>query len=175
MSYKITWKTHIISFFITIGITFLFYNQIEIIIDNLIIQSFMQFLTASIFINVILIFTFAMFLITELHESAHGAANILFNGKVKYGFRGIYAYTQETTGRALSINEFTIVLLAPLMVISVLAFAMMIFNYWTGNILFILNLLGSSGDIYMAVSLSSYKYNSSIVDKPYGFDILNEN
>jgi len=110
--------------------------------------------------------------ITVLHELCHGAVNTIFNGKVRFGIRGIYAYTQELTGRPLSKNKFTIVLLAPLMSISVLAAVIILINYWVGSLLFILNLLGSAGDICMVFSLCKYNYKSRIIDKAYGFDIL---
>ncbi|MDP4147496.1 MAG: hypothetical protein Q8936_24010 [Bacillota bacterium] len=37
---------------------------------------------------------------------------------------------------------------------------------------YIINLLGSSGDIYMAFIMCKYDKNSKIIDKNYGFDVM---
>lgn len=54
----------------------------------------------------------------KLYELIHGCTYQLFDGKVKYGFKGIYAYAQETSGIILHRTRFLIVLLAPLTFIS---------------------------------------------------------
>ena len=41
-----------------------------------------------------------------------------------------------------------------------------------GGIVFLLNLLGSLGDLLMAFYICKGNENSSIVDKPYGFDVI---
>ncbi|WP_154104997.1 hypothetical protein [Clostridium ragsdalei] len=43
---------------------------------------------------------------------------------------------------------------------------------WLGEIFFIINLLGSTGDIYMSLYLLKYDKNAKIIDKPYGFDVI---
>ncbi|WP_242990177.1 hypothetical protein [Clostridium sporogenes] len=49
-------------------------------------------------------------------------------------------------------------------------FSLLIPN-WIGNLIFISNLIGSVGDLYMSISLIKYPYNSKIIDKPYGYYI----
>jgi len=41
-----------------------------------------------------------------------------------------------------------------------------------GGIIFLMNLLGASGDLYMSFKLSRYNSNSKIVDRKYGFDVV---
>ena len=37
---------------------------------------------------------------------------------------------------------------------------------------FFLNLIGGSGDIYMALFLCRFSYDSKIIDRSYGFDVV---
>jgi hypothetical protein len=37
---------------------------------------------------------------------------------------------------------------------------------------FLLNLLGSSGDIYLGFTLARYSSKSFIVDRKYGYDVI---
>ena len=93
----------------------------------------------------------------------------LFGGKVKYGFKGIYAYTMETSGEEILRVKFLMVLLAPLVAMSVLS---LFLPSWLGGMIFLLNLLGASGDIYMALFLCKFSYDSKIIDRIYGFDVM---
>lgn len=93
----------------------------------------------------------------------------LFCGKVKYVFKVIFAYTQEISGIILHRTKFTIVFLAPVTVISAVS---LIIPYNIGSIIFFLNLLGSTGDIVMAVFLCKSKGNSYVIDREYGFDVV---
>ena len=107
--------------------------------------------------------------ITAVHETIHGAAYKVFGGKVKFGFKGIYAYTMETSGKKIPRLQFLIVLLSPLTVISILS---LLFPGWLGRMIFFLNLIGASGDIYMALFLCRFSYDSKIIDRTYGFDVV---
>ena len=60
-------------------------------------------------------------------------------------------------------------LLAPVVVISLLSLAL---PALIGGLIYFLNLLGSSGDIYMSLFLCRLNYNNYIVDKSYGFDVI---
>jgi len=93
----------------------------------------------------------------------------LFGGKVKFGFKGIYAYTMEISGKKMTRLQFLVVLLAPLTCISILS---LLFAAWLGELIFYLNLIGSSGDIYMALFLCGFSYDSKIIDRSYGFDVV---
>ncbi len=99
----------------------------------------------------------------------HGLAYKLFGGKIKYGFRVIYAYTREISELPLHKIKFLIVLLAPVVIISA---ATLVLPTWIGSTLYVLNLLGSTGDLYMAFYLLKFDSNAKIIDKPYGFDVV---
>lgn len=107
--------------------------------------------------------------ITLVHELIHCIAYSLFGGRIKFGFKGICAYTQEVSVIVLHRTKFLVVLLAPATVISVLT---IFIPNSIGSVIFLLNLLGSIGDIIMAIYLCKSDYNSYIIDKDYGFDII---
>ncbi|WP_461206872.1 hypothetical protein [Clostridium sp. DL1XJH146] len=62
-----------------------------------------------------------------------------------------------------------IVLLAPVTVISV---ATLFISESIGSIIFLLNLVGSTADLLMALYLCRVNENSYIVDREYGFDVV---
>jgi hypothetical protein len=97
--------------------------------------------------NFIVFIVLLMQLITLVHELLHGFAFLCFGGKVRYGFKGMYAYTKEISGIQLSRTRHLIVLFAPLAVISTVS---IIFGGWLGGLVCILNLLGSTGDVFIA-------------------------
>jgi len=43
---------------------------------------------------------------------------------------------------------------------------------WLGGMVFLLNLLGASGDIYMYLFLCKFNYESKIIYRSYGFDVF---
>jgi Protein of unknown function (DUF3267). len=94
----------------------------------------------------------------------------LFGGKVRYGFKIIYAYTQEISEMPIQRYKFIIILLMPTLVIS---FASLLLPAWLGGMVFFLNLLGASGDIYMTLLLLlRYRNKCKIIDRRYGFDVV---
>jgi hypothetical protein len=171
MDFKINIKTHIICFFLSSISAMIFYN--------IIVDSFQQFLTgsdlSSPLLNILYIYIVIIILlipITIIHELIHGLFHKLFRGKVEFGFKFVYAYTREISLRPLDVRKFQVVLLAPLFIISILSYSI---NGYLGEIIFILNLLGSSGDIYMAAILVKYNNSYMIVDRTYGFSIIKGN
>lgn len=62
-------------------------------------------------------------------------------------------------------------ILVPVTIISVIAF---LIQNEIGEAIFILNLLESTGDILIALYLCSGNSNSYIINKSYGFDIINK-
>jgi hypothetical protein len=40
------------------------------------------------------------------------------------------------------------------------------------NVVYLLNLLGSTGDIYMTIYLIRFNWRCKIVDRNYGFDVV---
>jgi len=169
MSFKITWKTHVMCTIIAFLIVILLGSSVGNILDNFFLKPYIFYPTGSVIINFCLYVLLLMIPISIVHESIHGLAYKVFGGTVKYGFKGIYAYTQEISAIPIDRFKFLIILLAPLTVISIATLALPI---WLGGIMFLLNLLGASGDLYMAFQLIRYDSNSKIVDRIYGFDVV---
>jgi hypothetical protein len=126
-------------------------------------------ITGNTLLNLYILILIIFVPLTFLHEALHGAAYKIFGGKVKFGFKGLYAYAQEISGIALSRTEFLIVLLAPVTCISVIS---MLIPGSTGGVVFLINILSSTGDILMSFYLCKASENSYIIDKIYGFDIV---
>ena len=63
-------------------------------------------------------------------------------------------------------------LLSPVTIISVFC---LFTNNEIGFFAFLLNLVGSTGDILMSIYLCRGNENSYVVDKPYGFDLVQLN
>jgi hypothetical protein len=169
MSFIINWKTHIKCILLSIVITIILYHQF-----NNIIGSFLEYKNYNLSnYNTIIYFYACVILImiplSVFHELIHGITFKILGGKVIYGFRGIYAYTQEVSGKKISRNLFLIVLLMPLTLISILCF---LINSEIFSMVFLLNLLGSSGDIYLGFTLARYSSKSFIVDRKYGYDVI---
>lgn len=172
MSFKVSWKLHILCFLFGYIICLMQQDNIINLFVILLIENKFIHLTSNYSLNII-IFVFCIFVpITFIHELLHGSAYRLFGGKVKYGFKGIYAYAQETSGITLHRTEFLIVLLIPVTIISL---STAFIPGSIGYIIFLLNLLGSIGDFIMALSLCRSNENSYIIDKSYGFDVIDNN
>ena len=171
MSFKISWKVHVLTFIISFAICFIMRG----FINNLFFNSYENNIIISITKNQLLdltIFLIVSFIpVTIIHEFFHGIAYKLFGGKVRYGFKGIYAYTEEISGISIKRTQFLIVLLAPLSVISIIS---IIIPGTAGSLVFLLNFLGSIGDLIMAFYLIKGNENSYIKDKSYGFDIVDK-
>lgn len=169
MSFKVSWKIHILCFLIAYIFCLIEQKAISdlfvvILLENMIIK-----FTGNIRIDLIIFLFIILIPITFLHELIHGFSYIIFGGRVKYEFKIIYAYVQEVSGIQLHRTKFLLVLLAPLTVISLLS-TLMPKNI--GGIVYLLNLLGSIGDIIMAIYLCKSNANSYIKDRDYGFDII---
>ncbi|WP_346914167.1 DUF3267 domain-containing protein [Clostridium sp.] len=171
MSFKVSWKLHILCFLFGYIICLIQQDNIINLFIRLLVENKFMHLTSYYFLNII-IFVFCIFIpITVVHELLHGSAYRLFGGKVKYGFKGLYAYAQETSSIALHRTQFLIVLLAPVTIISL---GSVFIPGCIGYSILLFNLLGSIGDLIMAFYLCRSNKNSYIVDKSYGFDIINK-
>lgn len=171
MSFKITWKTHVICTIIAFIIVELLGSTVDNILDNFFLKPFIFYPTKYLVINFCMYVLLLMIPISIVHESIHGLVYKAFGGKVRYGFKGIYAYTQEVSEIPIDRTKFLIILLAPLTVMSI---GTLLLPMWLGGIIFLLNLLGASGDLYMSYKLIEYDSNSKIVDRKYGFDVVEE-
>ena len=169
MSFKITWKTNVICFGISIIITLILWSIANGIIQNFILQDFMEYPTRLIVANFYIAIILLLIPIIAVHEAVHGITYIMFGGKVKYGFKGIYVYTQEVSELPIERTKFLIILLAPLTIMSI---PTLLLPNWLGGMIFLLNLLESSGDLFMSFKLIGYDWNSKIIDRKYGFDVV---
>ena len=169
MSFKITWKTHLICFLLVLILVVTMGNILNVILDNYFAKDFIYYPTYNLIANMYIHIIILMIPISIVHELIHGFTYRLFGGKVKYGFKIIYAYTHEVSGLPLERIKFLIVLLAPVVIISLMS---LILPNWLGGMIYLLNLLGSVGDLYMAFVLCRYKNESRIIDKEYGFDVV---
>lgn len=169
MSFKITWKTHLICLLLALALTSAMGNIIDIILGSFFSEDIILYPTHNYVVNFYIDIMIFMIPISIVHELIHGMAYKFFGGRVKYGFKIIYAYTQEISELALERYQFLIVLLAPVVIISLIS---LFLPAWLGGMIYFLNLLGSIGDIYMSFVLCRYRYDSRIIDRKYGFDIV---
>jgi len=169
MSFKITWKTHVMCIIIAFALVKLLGSNANNIIDNFFLKPFIFYPTENLILNFYIYVLLLMIPISIIHESIHGLVYKAFGGKVKYGFKGIFAYTQEISEIPIERTKFLIILLAPLTLMSVVT---LMLPSDLGGIIFLLNLLGASGDLYMSFKLIRYDSNSKIIDRKYGFDVV---
>lgn len=127
--------------------------------------------TSNIGVNFILICLLIIYIMSFIHECIHAITYIAFGGKVKIGFKLMYAYTKETSKIALESHKFIIVLLAPLVVLTTIS---LLFGHWFGNLIFFFNLIGSTGDIVMTTIVLIYGRKGKIIDNDQGFTVIYE-
>ena len=169
MSFKISWKIHALCFLLAYIFCYIQIENISYVFLDLVINYKFFSLTGFYFLDTILAILILMLPITLVHEIIHGIAYIIFGAKIKFGFKGIYAYTQEISGIILHRTKFVIVLLAPVIIISLIT---LVIRSSLGSLIFLLNFLGSTGDIIMAIYLCKSNCNSYIKDREYGFDVI---
>jgi hypothetical protein len=169
MSFKITWKVHLKCVLMSLIFIIFYYHSTNIIIGSFFENNYIFYPTKYIILNFYLYVILLMIPITMVHEVTHGIIYTIFGGKVKYRFKKGYANTQEVSEKPIDRAQFLVVLLSPMVVISLLSLLLPI---WIGGMVFILNALGSCGDLYMAIALSKYDLHSRIIDRDYGFDII---
>ena len=75
----------------------------------------------------------------------------------------------EISGKEILRVKFLMISLAPLVAMSVLS---LFLPLCVGGMIFLLNLMGASGDIYMSLFLCKFNYESKIIDRSYGFDVV---
>ena len=172
MSFKISWKLHLLSILMTFSIYFLMKNCVINMCTVLLINNMIYRITGNIFFDNVIFLSLILIPINVVHELLHGCVYRVFSGKLKYGFNGVYAYTLEITGIALQRTRFLLVLLAPVTVISLIS---LFIPGVISSLIFILNLTGSTGDILMALYLCKLDNESYIIDRKYGFDVIKKN
>ena len=169
MSFKISWKIHTICFLLAYIFCYIQIGHISYVFLDLAINYKFFSLTGFYFVDIMLAILILMIPITLVHETIHGIVYIIFGGKIKFGFKVIYAYTQEISGVILHRTKFVAIVLAPVTIISLIT---LVITNSLGSLIFLLNLLGSTGDIIMAIYLCKSNGNSYIKDREYGFDVI---
>lgn len=171
MSFKVSWKFYIISILMSIGLYLIMQDLLFNICFVLLIKNMIYKVTGYLLFDNMIFLSLIFIPLTITHELLHGAAYRIFGGKLKYGFNGIYTYTLEVSGIALQRTKFLLVLLAPVTFIS---FVSLLIPGVLGGIIFLLNLSGSMGDLLMAFYLCKLSNNSYIIDRKYGFDVIDK-
>lgn len=171
MSFKVTWENHILCFLLAYIFCYIEIDNISDVFLDLVINYKLFRLTEIYFLGMIIIILILMIPITLVHEIIHGITYIVFGSKIKFGFKGIYAYTQEISGVILHRTKFAVILLAPVTTISL---STLFITNSLGSLIFLLNFLGSIGDIIMAIYLCRSSTNSYIKDREYGFDVIDK-
>ncbi|QKY18596.1 DUF3267 domain-containing protein [Halorubrum sp. CBA1229] len=128
--------------------------------------------------NLGLTFLFAvgsMVLVIVLHELCHGAAIRAFGGTARYGLGVVYAvfpYAFATTDTRFTRNQFLVVALAPLVLLTLLGVpAMVLFEWPWLAVPLALNAGGAVGDVWMALTLLSYPAGVSVIDSETGLEV----
>lgn len=169
MAVKVTWRLHILCLFVSCIIVLPMNNFINRAIDDMLIPYYLAHPTSNIVVNFYIYLLSIFFITIIIHELIHGATFVFFGGKVKFGFRVIYAFTQEISGLAISRNRFIVVLISPLLVISAMCF---LINSPFSRMFYFINFIGSMGDIIMSLKLLKLSPRANIVDRSYGYDVI---
>lgn len=169
MSYKVDKKLHAICLILSSVIFFLLYSFTIENVGASFDSVLSNFPTPIWPVNFLIASFVAIFIISLIHECIHALFYIIFGGKVKIGYKFIYAYTMETSGKAINCSKFVIILLAPLVIISIISLSL---NNWIGYMIFLYNLVGATGDIVMAFTVFVHGKNGMIKDTKDGFDVI---
>jgi hypothetical protein len=169
-SFKITWKTQMKIIALCYLFTLIFNRSVNSILDKFIMKGFILTPTSNVLLNFYLYIILLTLIITIFHELLHGLVFKIFGGKIQFGFKIIGAYTKEISGIPIEKIKFLVILLTPFFAISILS---MMLPIWIGGMVFLINTLGSSGDMYMAFCLRKYNHKCKIIDRDYGFDVVN--
>jgi len=110
------------------------------------------------------------------HEWLHGLAIRYYGGEARYGVgvaHFILPYAYATTDHEFSRNQFVVVLLTPLVVLTLLGVPLMILFEWDWLIVpLTLNAAGAVADIWMTLTVLSYPAHIRIVDHEAGVRII---
>jgi hypothetical protein len=169
MSFRISWKLHALCF--AVGYLFCkgYENTISTLLEGFIINYEPFRITNIFFADYLIPFIFILMIVVIIHELCHAAILIAFRRKVKFGFKHLCPYTQDITGTVIHRTNFLLVLLTPITIISLTS---LLLPTWIGGIIFLINLLGSTGDLIMSFYLCLTNSNSYILDTSYGFEVI---
>ncbi|AUX09292.1 hypothetical protein AArcSl_1663 [Halalkaliarchaeum desulfuricum] len=116
-----------------------------------------------------------MALVIVPHELCHGIAIKAYGGQPRYGMGVAYfvfPYAFATTETRFSRNQFLVIALAPLVVLTLIGIPVMILFEWPWlAVPLALNAGGAVGDVWMALLLLSYPSEVSVLDSTTGLEI----
>lgn len=116
-----------------------------------------------------------MALVVLPHEFCHGLAIRAFGGQPRYGLgvtQFVFPYAFATTDTRLTRNQFIIVALTPLVVLTLLGLPLMIlFELPWLAVPLALNAGGAVGDVWMSLILFSYPAGVTVLDRETGVEI----
>ena len=123
----------------------------------------------------LLVITGLTLLVIFPHELCHGLAIRAFGGQPQYGLGlayFVFPYAFATTDTRFTRNQFIVIALTPLVVLSVIGVPILLVFEWTWlAIPLAMNAGGAVGDIWMALTLLSYPSGVSVVDRTTGLEV----
>ncbi len=124
----------------------------------------------------ILVLAFLGTAILVPHEWLHGLAIRYYGGKARYGVgvaHFILPYAYATTDHEFTRNQFVVVLLTPLVVVTLVGVPLMLVFEWGWVVVpLTLNAAGAIEDVWMTLMVVSYPAHVRIVDHERGVRIL---
>lgn len=128
-------------------------------------------------LNVLIIVFLGTFIIVP-HEWLHGLAIRYYGGEPRYGVgvaHFVLPYAYATTDHEFSRNQFVVVLLTPLVVMTAVGVPLMVGLEWGWlAVPLTLNAAGSVADLWMTVTVMSYPAHVRVLDQENGVRILGE-
>lgn len=128
--------------------------------------------------NETLVFLIGSIMVIALHEFVHAVAMQAFGAKSKYGFwgKGLMFYA-KAPGHAFKRNQYVIILLSPLVILSVLACCGILIQpgtsiVWLLAIWAIINASAASGDLWITAIVLRYPSYAKVADERDGMRIL---
>ncbi len=122
-----------------------------------------------------LVFIVLIAAVAVAHELCHGLGIRAFGGEPRYGFGVAYVlvpYAFATTDTRLTRNQFLVVALAPLVVLTVLGVPVMIlFELPWLAVPLALNASGAVGDLWMSLIVLSFPAGVTVLDNETGVQI----
>lgn len=126
----------------------------------------------------VLVLVFLGTVILVPHEWLHGLAIKHYGGKPRYGVgvaHFILPYAYATTDHEFTRNQFIVVLLTPLVVMTAVGIPLMLGLEWGWMVVpLALNAAGAVADIWMTLMLVSYPAHVRVVDHEEGIRILGQ-
>jgi len=109
------------------------------------------------------------------HEWLHGLAIRYYGGEAKYGVgiaHFILPYAYATTDHEFTRNQFIVVLMTPLIVMTAVGVPLMLIFEWGGIVPLAANAAGAIADLWMTMTLLAFPADIRLEDHPDGVRIL---